>query len=250
MRVVGSGFTLVEILLVISIIIILVGLLLPSFKQAKEQARRISCMNNLKQCHGALMLYAGDNDNVLPPGDYGTSFIIWEGTLDLARKYGMTIKMVTCPSGTWASSIHPNDNVIWLGWGGSLYATSGFGQMSYHYWGGTGNNTQPDSSYSWSGWYTSSVYMPLWPAVHPSPMLGASDGNAAQLPLMWDVSYDSEGPGYWWKPIRSNHANSGSVTAVGENMLFLDGHVQWRSLGSDGTGTQWFGRDAYGKFYW
>ena len=57
-----KGFTLIELLVVIAIIAILAAILFPVFARARENARRASCLSNMKQVGIAMMQYTQDND--------------------------------------------------------------------------------------------------------------------------------------------------------------------------------------------
>ncbi len=61
-----AGFTLVELLAVISIVAILAALLLPALARARESSRRSACGNNLRQVNLAIRLYAEDLNDTLP----------------------------------------------------------------------------------------------------------------------------------------------------------------------------------------
>ncbi len=61
------GFTLIELLVVIAIIAILAAILFPVFARARENARRTSCVSNVKQIGLAWMMYVQDYDETYPP---------------------------------------------------------------------------------------------------------------------------------------------------------------------------------------
>jgi prepilin-type N-terminal cleavage/methylation domain-containing protein/prepilin-type processing-associated H-X9-DG protein len=88
-----DGFTLIELMVVIAIIAVLIALLLPAVQAAREAARRIQCVNNLKQLGLALHNYH-DAMLVLPPGYIAASSFI-NGETD------------TSPGWSWASMILP-----------------------------------------------------------------------------------------------------------------------------------------------
>ena len=89
-----KAFTLIELLVVIAIIAILAAILFPVFAQAKEAAKKTSCLSNTKQLDLGVILYANDYDDVLMPLADPTNTILWT---DLESPYVRSKKLQVCP---------------------------------------------------------------------------------------------------------------------------------------------------------
>lgn len=103
-----KGFTLIELLVVIAIIAILAAILFPAFARARENARRTSCVSNLKQIGLGIMQYVQDYDESYPPAYIANSATPphggapWAANLwfwpEIVYPYTKSMQIFICPS--------------------------------------------------------------------------------------------------------------------------------------------------------
>jgi len=93
----GNKFTLLELLIVVSIIAILAGLLLPALNSAREKAITIQCSGNMKQFGLYSALYSGDNDGFAVPNkiESGSKLAYWYSFFMVYASSGHTVQYTT-----------------------------------------------------------------------------------------------------------------------------------------------------------
>lgn len=220
------GFTLVELLVVVGIIGLLVSILLPALNNAREQARRTQCAAHLHNVGIALNIYANENRRKLPQHLGNGNNWLWDipfPTRDAIIKAGAERAHFYCPSGDLQ-----NNDTLWefpnrtSGW-----TVSGYFWLMKRLTGPMGGNGQLLMG------YPVAQYPDYFRQLRPRIDLP----RASEVELVTDANL-SVGSGttrrftgvYGGFPShRSNHLKRGNK-GWGGNILFLDGHVEWRDI--------------------
>lgn len=209
-----SGFTLIELLVVIAIIALLAAILFPVFARARENARKSSCANNLKQLALCIAQYSQDFDETLTENTTGNAAGAWT---NLIQPYLKNRQSLSCPS----------RNGVAIGYGFSYRMTQASTTVfddSKHLWTQTASiadfkTTAGTIMLTDTGKVTN-------PAAAPDAWKWSTTSNDtgylrfSQKPLDVSSGYDACcWTGDPWRPI--------PVHLGGTNCAFIDGHVKF-----------------------
>lgn len=128
----AKNFTIIELLVVISIIVILAGILLPALNKARDRAKNTACISNLKQCGQAFSMYANDFEQKVVlywnPYPWGR-FLLREYNVDAyIRRYEAnyaSLDVMRCPSAPPAPREGQRGDVLGRAYGGNISYPTG-----------------------------------------------------------------------------------------------------------------------------
>lgn len=228
------GFSLIELLVVIAIVALLVSLVMPAMSHAREATRRAVCASNLRQSCIALLAY-DQQEKVLPGGAYNVPTQVTDGThIVLRESFNLASKVVYCPSMLPLSS--SNTAYLWD-------KNNAFGaRIGYFYVAGDGGNGPSKTTL---GWQASNF--PSKDAGHYARLSATKDNPYPAFKVRADEQY-LMGDVAWWRmtatphtysPQRANHPGPDGYYAAGQNVLHLDGGVEWQAPRLGGTEPSW-----------
>ena len=213
-------FTLIELLVVIAIIAILASMLLPALNKAREKAKTISCVNNLKQIGVGVMNFVGDKQGYLPHA--GISFDI--DNLGKTAAFNALIVEKYMNAKSWDC---PSDNTRIRG----TTAWSGFASTQGNYYALYSHTVLGNPSYLWNGttgfWLGSKWAYSQYPARKLAKLKHPSEDG-----LTWDGEAHQDSNGYYYQAVYYNGMESSANYNIhwmrhnaSVNMLYADGHV-------------------------
>ncbi|UCE47690.1 MAG: type II secretion system protein [Phycisphaerales bacterium] len=234
----GRGFTLLELLVVISVIVLLIALLMPALRKARNQARAVVCQANLRQWGTTVALYTEDNQGRLPQdGKVGYRMFFLLGSVISSDDPNIaevlhpveTKGIALCPMAVKPGSGHFSSRIGETrvdGWTGSTFEA----------WEMTSPGQPFRCSYGLNGWLFSRRFVSSDPSyfIHHAPPYTdiSSLKGRAKIPLFLDGTMPTSEPfDIFEPPIRPGFGFSLSKFCISRhnehiNGLFLDWSVR------------------------